>query len=753
MKTKRKKFLKVFVLGSCFISVLLGTLWCLIPHCELYPQDISWSPVLRDRQGGILHLGLAKDDRYRIHVPLEQISPTMVQATLAYEDDGFYSHGGVNPLSLLRAIGGRLQGISRGGGSTITMQYARLRFKLSTRSVFGKLQQILYAIQLEKYYSKREILEAYFNSAPYGGNVEGVAAASLRWCEKECRDLEVAEAVALVMLPQRPSHRRPRPGEEELPQTVAARERLLRKLGYNDVMLAGYRWEKHLLPRKVPHLARRLRSQNENSSIDAALQVTVETTVQGYLMRMQEKGVRNASVMVVDAPTREVRAYLGSGGFFDDAIEGQIDGCRTRRSPGSLFKPFLYGLAIDQGVLHPHTLLADAPMRFRDYNPENNERDFLGPVKASEALYRSRNLPALSLMPRLAGKGLYGFLQSSGLRMDHEPGHYGMALALGAAAASPEEMATLYAALADDGQPRPLVYRVNGSSEGKEKHHAILSDGARWMLRHMMIDPQQKNVFSEDAVSFKTGTSQGYRDAWSIGISGRTVVVVWLGNFDVSSNPALQGRTMAAPLMNEIFRHTRTMRPLPAPPSMVKEVELCAVSGMIPSEHCKNRCRGWVLADVSPIVPCDMHRLVWIDQSSGLRVAPRDDDPNVKAQVFEFWKPEFLELFRLAGLPRRAIPESVEVTAESNEPPKIQSPLRDHVYQIRNGSQEGLICKAKAAVGVTRIFWFGNGVFLGSTLANEALIWKEANGGCEIQVMDDRGMSDRIRVQVERVSP
>jgi penicillin-binding protein 1C len=749
VKTKRKKFLKALVLGSCIISALLGILWCLIPRCELYAEDVSWSPVLRDRDGGVLHLGLANDDRYRIHVPLDQISPTMVQATLAYEDEGFYSHGGVDPLSLLRAIGGRLQGVSRGGGSTITMQYARLRFKLSTRSIFGKLQQILYAIQLEKYYSKREILEAYFNTAPYGGNVEGIAAASLRWCEKDCRNLEVAEAVALVMLPQRPSQRRPRPGVEELPQTLAARNRLLHKLGYADAMLANYRWEKHLLPRNVPHLARRLRHQVENSSIDASLQAVVETTVQGYLMRMQEKGVRNASVMVVDAPTREVHAYVGSGGFFDDAIEGQIDGCRTRRSPGSLFKPFLYCLAIDQGILHPHTLLADAPMRFRDYNPENNERDFLGPVKASEALYRSRNLPALSLMPRLAGKGLYGFLQASGLRMDHGAGHYGMALALGAAAASPEEMAMLYAALADDGKARPLVY---GSSQSKEKHQAILSDGARWLLRQMMIDPQQKNAFAEGAISFKTGTSQGYRDAWSIGISGRTVVVVWLGNFDVSSNPALQGRTMAAPLMNEIFRHTGKMMPLPAPPSTVKEVELCAVSGMIPSEYCKNRCRSWVLADVSPIVPCDMHRLVWVDQRTGLRVAPRDDDPQVKAQIFEFWKPEFLELFRLAGLPRRAIPESVEVTAESNEPPKIQLPMRDHVYQIRDGSQEGLICKAKAAVGVTRVFWFGNGVLLGSTHANEAFFWKDASGGCEIQVMDDRGMSDQVRVQVERVS-
>lgn len=751
MKTKRYRILRGLILGSGTTLLLLGILWLLIPRCELYREDLSWSPVLRDREGKVLHLGLAKDERYRIRVPLEEISPTLVKATLAYEDDAFYSHPGVNPLSLLRAIGGRLQGVSRGGGSTISMQYARMRFQLSTRTFVGKLQQILCAIQLEKYYSKEQILEAYLNTAPYGGNVEGVSAASLRWCGKECRDLAVAESVALVMLPQRPALRRPRPSVEELPHTLAARQRLLQKLGHSDAMLADYRWEAIAVPRQVPHLARRLRDQVAPTTIDASMQSVVEQTVNGYLLRMQEKGVANAAVMVVDAPTREVRAYVGSGGFFNDAIEGQIDGCRAKRSPGSLYKPFLYGLAIDQGLLHPNTLLADAPMRFRDYNPENNERDFLGPVKAGEALYRSRNLPALSLMPRLAGKGLYGFLTDSGLRLDHGPEHYGMALALGAAAATPEEMAMLYAALADDGQTRPLVYQSDAASKQVAAKKPLLSEGSRWLLRQMMMDPQQTDVFSEKTISFKTGTSQGYRDAWSIGISGRTVIVVWLGKFDCSPNPALQGRTLAAPLMNELFRRTGTAAPLPEPPHTVRKVDLCAVSGMIPCEHCKHRSSGWSLVEVSPIVPCDLHRLVWVDQRTGLRVAPRDDDPQVKAQICEFWPPEFLELFRLAGLPRRSIPESVEVTSQSNEAPRIQSPMRDHLYQIGNGPQAGLICKAKAGTGVSRLFWFGNGVFLGSTAASEAFVWHDASGPSEIQVMDDRGMTDKVRVQVEHL--
>lgn len=739
------------VLGSGVILLLLGILWLTIPRCELYREDLTWSPVLRDREGRVLHLGLAADERYRIRVPLAEVSPELVRATLAFEDEHYFSHPGVNPLSMIRALLGRVQGVSRGGGSTITMQYARLRFRLSTRTISGKLQQMLCAMQLEKYYSKEQILEAYLNTAPYGGNVEGVAAASLRWCGHDGKTMDVAEAVALVMLPQRPALRRPRPGHDENPGTIAARMRLLEKLGHRDPMLADYRWQAHPVPREAPHLARLLKSQAGDSTIDQGLQSIVQDTVRDYLLRVQEKGVTNAAVMVVDAPTREVLGYLGSADFRQAEIAGQVDVLRAKRSPGSLYKPFLYGLAMDQGLLHPHSLLADAPMRFRDYNPENYERDFLGPVKAGEALFRSRNLPALSLMRRIHGHGLYDYLKRGGVQMRHGPEHYGLSLALGAAAATPEEMAVLYASLADDGLPRPLVYQKGKTSQATQRL-PLLSSGTRWLLRHMLADPQYGEPQLNPSLSFKTGTSQGFRDAWAIGISGRSVIVVWVGHSDASSNAAFEGRAMAAPLLDELFRRTNLMQPLPSPPSSVRKVDLCAVSGMIPCEHCRHRASGWVLAGVAPIVPCDLHRLVWVDQRTGLRVAPRDDDPLVKAEICEFWSPEFLELFRLAGLPRRAIPESAEVLAQSNEAPQILTPMRDHLYQISGSPEQGLICKARAAAGVSRLFWFGNGVFLGSCAPGEAFIWLEAEGECDLHVMDDRGMSASVRVKVVKGS-
>ncbi|MFY7818113.1 MAG: penicillin-binding protein 1C [Akkermansiaceae bacterium] len=749
MKTRLKRFLR-FITISCGVLLLLGAiLWLAIPRCALYRDDLTWSPVLRDREGKVLHLGLAKDERYRIRVPLSEVSPTMIRATLAFEDEHYFSHPGVNPFSMMRALMGRMQGVSRGGGSTISMQYARLRFGLSTRTISGKIQQMLCAIQLEKYYTKQQILEAYLNTAPYGGNVEGVAAASLRWCGHDCLGLDIAKSVALVMLPQRPALRRPRPGREEVASTRSSRRRLLEKLGYHDGLLGDYAWEHHSVPREAPHVARRLRHADEWSSLDHDTQSNVETAVRDYLLRVQEKGVSNAAVVVVDAPTREVRSYVGSADFSDAKIEGQVDVIRAKRSPGSLYKPFLYGLAIDQGLLHPQTMLADAPMRFRDYNPENYERDFLGPVKAGEALYRSRNLPALSLMRRIRGHGLFDYLQQSGVRMNAGPDEYGLALALGAAEATPEEMAMLYASLADDGVPRSLVYQ-RGKSPASHRRLPMLTDGTRWLLRHMLADRSSGDPLMHPTHSYKTGTSQGFRDAWAIGMSGHTVIVVWIGHSDGRSNAAFEGRAMAAPLLSDLFRRLKLLEVLPPPPVGVRKVELCAVSGMIPCEHCRHREPGWVLPDVSPIVPCDLHRLVWVDQVTGMRVAPRDGDPRVKAEICEFWSPEFLDLFRLAGMPRRTLLESAEVFSQSNEAPQILSPMREHLYQISGTSAQGLICKARAAAGVSRLFWFGNDVFLGSCAPGDAFIWNDASGPCELHVMDDRGMSSSISVLVER---
>lgn len=758
MRRVRSWLLKLLRALACG-AALLAILWYLIPACSLYREDISWSPVLRDRHGEIMHVSLAKDDRYRIKVPLGQIDPRMIEATLLYEDEHFFSHPGVNPFAILRAILGQVQGVSRGGASTLSMQYARLRFDLKTNHLSGKCAQILRALQLERHHSKQEILEAYLNCAPYGGNIEGVAAASYRWCGTECRQLSTAECVALVMLPQRPAARMPRSGREELPDTMAARRRLLAKWqGTSDPMLAEYVWQPQAFPREVPHLARRFKTQgNIDLTIDSLTQQRVEQTLREYLIRQSEFGVKNAAVMVVDAPSREVLAYLGSADFFNDEIEGQNDGITARRSPGSLYKPFLYGLALDQGLLHSNTLLADAPMHLHDYNPENNERDFLGPVKAADALKRSRNLPALRLMNQVLGRGLFGYLEHAGLRLDHGASHYGLSLALGSAPASVEEIAQLYASLAADGQPRALCYEKGKTITTSSPPQ--LSDAARWLVGEMLIDNERDSLLRSERdsgdLSIKTGTSQGYHDAWAVGMSGRYVVVVWLGNFDHRSNAALKGRSMASPLVRQIFSHCLKREPYPQAPKGVSRAALCAVSGMMPCAHCQHIRQGWFIEGVSPIMPCDLHRQIWVNERTGKRVAGPSSDPDVKPQVHEFWSHEFRELFRQAGLPRTAIPVSDEVMVTQSSAPRITSPLAGHIYEIStshaaSATETGLICRADVAPAVSRLFWFANGKFLASTAPEEPYIWPEAEGICTIHVMDDLGGSASIRVEVER---
>ena len=756
MKIAKKKFLRYLLRSITCGVVMLLFLWYMIPACSLYKEDVSWSTVLRDRHGEIIYVGLAKDDRYRIKTPLQKIHPSMIQATLSYEDEHFFSHPGVNPLSILRAFVGQLQGVSRGGGSTLTMQYARLRFDLKTSHMSGKLEQMLRAFQLERHFTKEQILEAYLNSAPYGGNVEGVAAASYRWCDKECANLNSQESVALVMLPQRPAARMPRVGREELSSTISARQRLLDKMNLSDSMLADYAWQTQRMPNAIPHLARQFPAGEERQlSIDASVQQRAQETVRDYLIRQKELGVTNASIMIIDSPTREVLSYIGSADFFDDQIEGQNDGVKARRSPGSLYKPFLYGLALDQGLIHPNSLLADAPLHFRDYNPENNERDFLGPVKASDALKRSRNLPAIRLMNQVQGGGLYGYLQTAGFRLDHPASHYGLSLALGSAPASLEEVAQLYSSLAADGLAAPLQYIHHEVASNNSVKLPLLSAAARWLLRDMLVDDQRDPLLNHGSrigeISIKTGTSQGYHDAWAAGISGRYVIVVWLGNFDNHSNPALKGRTMAAPLLKQLFATCHLTQKLPPPPAGVSHAELCAVSGMIPCQHCQHQQQAWFIEGISPIVPCDLHRQIWVNQRTGKRVASNSRDPDVKAEVREFWSQEFLDLFRQAGMPRRAIPPSNEVILAQADAPHITSPMNGNVYEIEQSTREsGLICKADAAPGVTRLFWFANGKFLASTAAGESYIWHEAEGVCQIHLMDDRGLSTSVKVNVER---
>ncbi|MFN0076968.1 MAG: penicillin-binding protein 1C [Prosthecobacter sp.] len=746
-------------------------IWLLLPRPELYPSEFRFSRTLEDRNGRLLHLALTPDGKYSRFTPRQEISPALIEATLTLEDRHFHEHPGVNPLSLLRAAWGVVSGSAKGGGSTITMQLARLRYGLHTRTPWGKAWQMFRAVQMERHHTKDEILEAYLNQAPYGGNVEGVGAASLLWCGKPARELTMREAVALSVLPQSPTTRRPRASGENASLATAQHrlwERLREERGFPaDPLDAAFTLRQlQPVPREAPHLARRLFAEKAaddrissgvpvRCTLNAERQRGVEQAVNDYVARKREVGITNACALLVHAPTREVLAYVGSGRFLDSTIQGQVDGVMARRSPGSALKPFIYALAMQEGLIHPHTLLRDGRMAFGSYNPENFDRHFAGPISAQDALYHSRNIPAVTLAQRLAAPGLYGFLKDASVALPRPAEFYGLALPLGGGEVSMEELAELYALLANDGCTRRVQYFKDGAAMTAK---SLLTTEARYLTREMLRTREGEPALDDPAVTWKTGTSHGFRDAWAAGIRGDYVLVVWIGNFNGKANPAFIARECAAPLLFETFRHLRLPMKRETPPAGIEQVELCAVSGQLPTPHCQHRVPGGFIPGVSPITPCDIHREVLVDAATGLRVARDDGKRDLKREVYEFWPPDLLEMFKLAGVPRKTPPPlepSAEalVSADAAAVPKIVSPRAALIYtlQASDAKRQAIPLRADTAPGVNRVFWFAGSRFLGASDPATPVMWAASAGKWRVHVLDDHGRSAAVEVRVEMV--
>ena len=485
----RRRWLAVVVSAMTLVVVLI-VIAAFFPAPPLKAEQAQ-STAVYDRSGRLLRLTLASDQQYRLWTPLAEVSPVFLEALLLHEDRRFHSHAGVDLPALARATTRTLHG-DRQGGSTITMQLVRLRSGIDTRTVGGKLRQALMALWLDLRHSKQEILEAHVNLLPYGGNIQGVGTASLVYFGKPASALTLAEALTLVLVPQSPARRDPSRGE---PTDLAdARERLLARWvglrGPSDAAAEARGSRLHYrgldeLPFEAPHLTAALLSTATGtaavqSTIDLDLQRLVEKRLQQYVARFRDSGLRNAAAILVDSRTLEPRALVGSADFGDVSIHGQVNGVHAKRSPGSVLKPFIYALAIDQGLVHPRTVLKDAPAAFGAYMPENFDQAFIGPVSASDALTRSRNVPAVALAARLTQPGYYQFLRTAGISRMASERHYGLALALGGGEVTMEEVATLYAMLLNRGQLQPLRYLADAP---RVRGTRLLSEEASFMVR------------------------------------------------------------------------------------------------------------------------------------------------------------------------------------------------------------------------------------------------------------------------------
>ena len=767
------------VLCLCVIGVVTLRAWPKSPLAARYTSSVA----VYDARGQLLRLTLAKDDSYRLWLPLSGISPEITEAFLLQEDRWFYRHLGVNPLALVR--GGWRTYVTREprqGGSTITMQLARMLDRgpaRSSRSIGGKIKQIARALALEAMYSKRDILEAYLNLVPYGGNIEGVGAASLIHFGKSTQALSLPETLTLAVIPQAPSKRNLICHQERADgaSLTGARLRLfdrwlarypaaasqagLMKLALN---LRTSRQLPFYAPHTVNHLVARDGgvSPEIHSTLDLKLQRTLERQLHRYVERQRRIGIENASAMLIDYRTMVVKAVVGSAGFHNAAINGQVNGTLAKRSPGSTLKPFIYALAMDQGLIHPLSVLKDAPAAFGPFSPENFDGNFIGPVTARDALVRSRNVPAVSLAAKLSQPTLYDFMRRAGVSRMASEKHYGLALALGGGDVTMEELVTMYGVLANRGVLQALQYRSSAQRGNNHDGVRLISEEASFMTLDMLrANPRPEGAIAGTRttlpVAWKTGTSWGFRDAWSAGVFGPYVLAVWIGRFDGEGNPAYVGVQAAAPLFFQIVdaiaaEDRGLIEPVFRNPPNLTRVEVCAASGDLPNAHCPLKATTWFVPGKSPIKVSDVHRAVMIDTRTGRVACPPYEQGRVQQVVYEYWPSDLMRLFTQAGVPRRAPPSGDCGNASSGgTPPAISAPLRGAAYVMRASQPDRNVVPLAATVegGVNTLYWFANDSFITAGRPGVALPWKPAQlGRYLIRVVDEQGRADSREVVV-----
>ena len=746
-------------------ALLLITLFMLanwyfpLPKARLHPPP---SRIVLDKNGQWLRAFLAEDGMWRIAVShrfpsavseiainrssegfresrFESHSLLLHQAILTSEDRWFYYHYGINPVSIATALYDNLKaGEVVRGGSTITMQLARL-MEPKARNIPNKLIEAFRALQLEHTYSKSEILNLYFNMLPYGGNIVGTAAASRFYFNKPQHALSLGEAALLAAIPNAPERLRP----DRFPENARkAREKVLNRLLARG-QISKQQWQeasqepipktRHPLPFKAPHLSRML-VKHAAPTTDGRIYTTIDSKVQETAVRILREyldaagkpslqGSHSAStgaIVVMDTQSREVLAMVGSHDFFDQRASGQINGTLAPRSPGSALKPFVYALAMEQGLITPETLLFDVPVNYAGYEPVNYDGKYNGYVTARQALARSLNVPAVNLNARLKNITLPTFLKQAGISTFAPDRKYGLSMVLGGCEVNLLELTTLYAGLANMGEfePYQLTRRshqssvISGQLQEEIKHstnsrqspvissqsqevfgkvNTSLTDNRKlktenyskkrllraetsFIITEMLTTSQRpanavkslevfESTMNLPKIAWKTGTSYGHRDAWCIGYSPTLTIGVWLGNFDGRGSPMLSGTDAATPILFALFTALTgqdTHRWFTKPEQLLKTRQVCALSGAPVSPHCPTHKSDVYIPGISPVAVCTIHKRIYVDETTGYSLCSHCRNfstDNAQVKVFEEWPAEAATWLAENGFAVPVLPE------------------------------------------------------------------------------------------------
>ncbi|MDQ2090976.1 penicillin-binding protein 1C [Marimonas arenosa] len=542
---------------------------------ELPPLLAETSVEMRDREGQLLRVYTLRDGRWRLGAGVAQVDPVYLRMLVAYEDRRFWRHAGVDMRAIVRAVAQAIwHGKVVSGGSTLTMQVARLLEDSGTGKISGKIRQMRLALALERKLSKEEILALYLTHAPFGGNLEGVRAATLSWFGKEPRRLTPAQAALLVALPQSPEARRP---DRDWKAAKTARNRVLTRIraagiigaeAHDTALAEPVPRARRPFPALAPHLTDRVRAQEplavrHDLTLDGELQTALERLATTSLRGLPDQ--LSIAMLVADHRNGEVLASVGSASYgTTSARQGFVDMTQALRSPGSTLKPLVYAMGFDRGLAHPETIIDDRPVAFGSYAPQNFDGGFRGELRVAEALRLSLNIPVVMLMDEIGPARFMAGLRRAGVEAVVPGGKPGLAVALGGVGIRLQDLVQLYASLARGGDAIELRWK---SAEVRGEGQRVVSRAAAWQVSHILAGLTPAGGKGKGRLAYKTGTSYGHRDAWAIGFDGAHVAGVWIGRADGTPVPGAFGGELAAPILTELFHRLKpALDELPPPP-------------------------------------------------------------------------------------------------------------------------------------------------------------------------------------------
>ena len=736
-----RKWFKAGIIG---VGVLL-LFWKVPLLIPVPPLPKDFGTVVHFTDGSPMRLYLTRDGRRRYWFPLEKMDPLLVKATLCYEDRRFFYHPGVDPVAVLRAA---WQDVSAGkvvsGGSTITLQLERL-LRPGPRTLTRKVIEAFRALGLEARLGKRRILEYYLNLAPYGGNLEGVASASLYYWGRLPERLTPAEVAFLVSLPQAPVR-----GEKK---SVAARNRVLRRMRAAGLITereervaerSSLPQKNHPFPFKAPHAADMLRGMNPGkshiySTLDPGIQAAVEAIVRRNRERILMIGATQAAVVVIANRDRTVKALVGSLGFWDRDSQGQVRGFDAPRSPGSALKPFLYALALQKGMITPVTRLEDRPRAFGDFRPANFTPRFRGMVAARKALALSLNLPFVNLLQEVGKNTFLSYLGRAGLSWKRDPG---LTAITGGVEVTLLDLTNLYTSFARGGKIGKI--RILKNERGKER--PWIQPGAAFLTLQALKSETHGVPWKGFDFAWKTGPSFGQRDAWALGVSPQYTVGVWVGRFDGQGVRGLVGAEAALPLLSDLMRslgsHPRRFQ---RPEDALEWIKVCPVSGLPVGPNCPHAILVPFPRGVSLPRRCLWHRPFLVERGSGYRACP--------------WK----------IYPRGALIRKVFLVVPGQDPPpfspacrveeaggevRILSPTSETLYLLsgKGSYSRGLPLRATSSVHEGFLYWFINGKLIAKSRSGETRFITPPSGRIEVRVADEMGHWNRVESWVDYVA-